>query len=120
MNRADASRNSAIVPLKGVDWLVLAVVGLLPLAAGYFDLLPTLRWEHHPFHAVVEGFGAFAAITVASALIMLRRQGDLTVAHSWLIYGLIGMGMLDGFHAATHAGHLFVWLHSLATFVGGV
>ncbi len=120
MNTADTSKNTAIVPLRAGDWLVLAVVGLLPLAIGFFDLLGESKWEHHPFHAVVEGLGALAAIIVACALIMLRRQGDLTAAHSWLIYGLIGMGMLDGFHAATHAGHLFVWLHSLATCVGGV
>ncbi len=120
MNQVGASQDTTISPLRAGDWFVLAIVGLLPLATGYFDLLPSLIWEHHPFHAVVEGLGAFAAIMVACALIMMRRQGDLSVAHSWLIYGLIAMGMLDGFHAATHAGHLFVWLHSLATCVGGI
>ena len=120
MTQVNTSQNTAVVPLRGGDWLLLAIVGLFPLATGYFNLLPALIWEHHPFHAVVEGFGAFAAIIVACALMLLRRQGDLTAAHSWLIYGLIGMGMLDGFHAATHAGHLFVWLHSLATCVGGI
>ena len=29
------------------------------------------------------------------------------------------MGILDGMHAATHAGEAFVWLHSMATLLGG-
>lgn len=30
------------------------------------------------------------------------------------------MGILDGFHAVLHAGISFVWLHSIATFTGGL
>ncbi len=107
-------------PLSPVDWIILAVVGMTPLATSHFELLPKEIWEHHPFHAVVEGLGSFAAVIVAAAMIMLTRQGDLPRAYVWVICGLIGMGMLDGFHAATHAGHVFVWLHSTATFVGGL
>ncbi|NNE00742.1 MAG: PAS domain S-box protein [Pirellulaceae bacterium] len=107
-------------PLSAIDWIVLAVVGVTPLAFGFFDVLPKTIWEHHPFHAVVEGLGSFAAVIVAAAMIMLIRQGDLPRAYGWVICGLIGMGILDGFHAATHAGPVFVWLHSTATFVGGL
>ncbi len=107
-------------PLAATDWILLALTGATPLVIGYFGWLPKQIWEHYPFHAVVEGLGAFAAVIVAVAMIMLMRQGELPKAYLWVICGLIGMGMLDGFHAATHAGHLFVWLHSTATFVGGV
>lgn len=106
--------------LTAIDWGVLAIVGLTPLVVGRFQLLPPILWEHHPFHAVVEGLGSFAAVIVAAAMIMLVRQGDLPRGYIWIICGLIGMGILDGFHAATHAGIVFVWLHSTATFVGGL
>jgi len=106
--------------LSAADWIIMSVVGTTPLAISFFELLPNEIWEHHPFHAVAEGLGSFAAVIVAAAMIMLMRQGDLPRAYLWVICGLIGMGMLDGFHAATHAGHVFVWLHSTATFVGGV
>lgn len=68
--------------LSGVDALILFLVGATPLALSSFNLLPDdARWEHHPFHAVVEGLGSFAALIVAVAMIMLRRQGDLTPAY---------------------------------------
>ncbi|WP_442505518.1 methyl-accepting chemotaxis protein [Novipirellula sp. SH528] len=92
---------------------------MTPLAFSVFDILPSRIWNHHPFHAVVEGLGSFAALIVAVTMLMLRQQGSLTSAYVWVICGFIGMGTLDGIHAATHAGHVFVWLHSCATFVGG-
>lgn len=54
--------------LSAVDWIILVVVGMTPLAISYFDLLPKEIWEHHPFHAVVEGLGSFAAVIVAAAI----------------------------------------------------
>jgi len=117
---ADSNAAATTRPLAIGDWLVMLIVGLVPLVTSQFHLLPTLSWEHHPFHAVVEGLGSFAALIVAAAMVMLSRQGKLPRAHLWVICALIGMGILDGFHAATHAGHVFVWLHSTATLVGGL
>lgn len=103
----------------------LAVLGgfaaLLFLAAVLFgNLAPDWRWAHHPVHALVEGLGAFAALTVATLIWIQRRFDALPQRYSWVFAGLLSMGILDGFHAATHAGNLFVWYHSLAVFFGGV
>lgn len=83
-------------------------------------LAPEWRWEHHPAHALVEGLGAFAALTVAILIYILRRFEALPLRYTWILVGLLSMGLLDVFHAMTHAGNLFVWYHSLAGFFGGI
>ncbi|MCA9246590.1 MAG: PAS domain S-box protein [Planctomycetales bacterium] len=77
-------------------------------------------WDHHPVHAAVEMTGAIIAFFVAYVLIRLERRGVGTHFNLQITAALIGMGLLDGLHALTYAGQSFVWLHSTATFVGGV
>jgi PAS domain S-box-containing protein len=57
---------------------------------------------------------------VATVLLALERRGKGTSANLWIAGALISMGALDAFHAVVHAGDVFVWLHSTATFVGGL
>ena len=105
-------RQSGLLVLIGTS-----VVGASVLIS---ELAPDWTWSHHPFHAVLEGFGAFAALAVALLLLLLRRLGQLEPVHVWLASGLVGMGVLDGLHGASHAGGSFVWLHAVATIAGGV
>jgi signal transduction histidine kinase len=100
----------------------LAVIGTCAIGAPLLinTLAPHWTWNHPPLHAVLESFGAFAALNIALLILLLHRYGRLQPGHWWLATGLIGMGVLDGFHAATPAGTAFVWLHSMATFVGGL
>ncbi len=104
------------------DLIGLGVFGLvLFLVAGLVGAVaPDWRWEHHPAHALAEGLGAFAALTVATLMWTLRRFDALPRRYTWLLGGLLAMGVLDLFHAVNHAGNLFVWYHSLAGFFGGV
>lgn len=60
------------------------------------------------------------ALLVAAKLVSLQKQKAGTAFNTWIASALIGMGLLDIFHAVVHAGNAFVWLHSIATFVGGV
>ena len=78
------------------------------------------RWEHYPVHGAVEALGAFAALTLAAVMWMLRAYRRSAVENVWAASALTGMGMLDGAHALTYAGHSFVWLHSVAALTGGV
>lgn len=95
--------------------IVVPVIGVALIRL----FLPDWSWTHIPFHSVVEGLGAFMALVLAGLLLMLRKFGK-EVGHSlWISCSLIGMGMLDGFHAVVLPGNTFVWLHSVATFVGG-
>jgi PAS domain S-box-containing protein len=83
-------------------------------------VLSGFHWPHHPVHAAIEMAGGLIAIWVAWMLLMLQRRDLGTSFNVWIAGALIGMGLLDGLHALVHAGQAFVWLHSTATFVGGV
>ena len=78
------------------------------------------RWTHHPVHSAVEMAGAVIALAVAWLLISLERRGEGCSFNVQIAAALIGMGVLDGLHALVHAGNCFVWLHSTATFAGGL
>lgn len=91
--------------------LVLAVSLFLP---EYFF------FEHLPLHAVVEAFGAAVALFVTSLILIFHRDQRISEMPLAVPLGLTSMGLLDMFHAAVGPGEAFVWLHSLATFVGGL
>ena len=103
-----------------VKVLVLAcaipIVGeLLTHLLGY-----DVRWVNIPVHAVVEALGLFAGVILAALLILLRRYNSAYAYHLWTASGLVVMGILDGFHAASMPSQTFVWFHSVATLGGGI
>ena len=77
-------------------------------------------WAHEPMHSFVETSGATIGLAVAGLLLLMHRMGRGTGFNVPLAFGLIGMSFLDGMHALVHVGQAFVWLHSTATFAGGV
>ena len=99
--------------------LVLGIV-LIVGAVLVNRVIPEWRWSHHPVHAIVEGFGAFIALIVASLIVLLLHYKRISSDHIWVASALAGMGVLDGFHASTFAGQEVVFLHSSATLVGGI
>lgn len=103
-------------------WFVLIFSAMFAAigAVGLHSFFPHWQLVNYPLHAVVEGVGAFAAFIVATLILGLRRYHHLGPAYTIIAAALIGMGFLDGLHALTHAGKQFVWLHSIATFVGGI
>ena len=95
--------------------VVFPVTGSLVLRL----FLSDWRWVHEPIHSVTEAFGAFAALTLAALLLLLRKH-EKDISHNlWVASALVGMGLLDGFHASVPTGVSFVWLHSTATLAGG-
>ncbi|MEZ6057934.1 MAG: response regulator [Planctomycetaceae bacterium] len=96
--------------------LVLPIAGTL-IAAVCF---PEFRWTHLPVHSLVEGAGGLIAMAVAAILMAEIGRRENTGHYRWMAIALSGMGGLDLFHAASSPGIHFVWLHSLATFVGGI
>ncbi len=83
-------------------------------------LLAGWHCVHHPVHAAIEMAGAVIAFVVAHMLITLHRRGEGTSFNVVIAAALVGMGVLDGLHALVHAGNTFVFLHSLASFAGGL
>ncbi|MCK5166030.1 MAG: PAS domain S-box protein [Rhodospirillaceae bacterium] len=114
------SRNKNInrVPL----WLPLVITGAVSGIGAIVlnSLFPDWRLIHYPLHAAVESVGSFAAFVVAVLVIGLRKHGHLGSSYTWVAAALVGMGFLDGMHSILHAGNGFVWLHSVATLIGGV
>jgi len=102
-------------------WVIGASLGLhLFIYILGTTLLSELRFEHLPFHSAVEVTGSVIALLVAYKLFSLKAHG-IGPKHGIRIgQALIVMGLLDGFHAVSHIGNNFVWLHSLATFIGGL
>ena len=78
---------------------------------------PHWQWENAPLHSTVEALGALVAVFMA--LILLQRVQGSSGKLFLLSMGFLGMGLLDGFHAAMLPGNGFVFLHSLAGLVGG-
>ncbi len=95
---------------------------LLPLFAALLLDLTSSDWRliNEPLHALVEAIGSFAALLLAVIILVSRQRNQFASNHLWLASALIGMGILDGFHAVIHPGNTFVWLHSLATLTGGL
>lgn len=99
---------------------VLLIGCVIPLLAGWAVLrfFPDWRWEHIAFHSFVEAFGALMALGIAGFLLLrFDKKGYYRL---WLACSMLTMGILDGVHAAVNPGLEFVWLHSSATFVGGI
>lgn len=103
-------------------WRSVLLVFLFPIITMLAALfLPgQWRWAQVPFHAVIEALGAAIAIAVSTLMLRLRFDPSNKQVPVAVPLGLLGMGILDGFHAAVPPGNAFVWLHSLATLFGGV
>lgn len=105
---------------------ILTGIILVSLGIHLFSLylgqsfIANIQWIHYPLHSSMEMAGAIIAFTVAYLLINLDKRNAGTSFNMRIAAALIGMGLLDGFHAVVMAGEQFVWLHSLATFVGGL
>jgi len=82
--------------------------------------LGTWSWSHAPFHSFVETSGACIGLAVAGLLLSMQRIGNGSNFNIPLAFGLTAMSLLDACHAFVHVGESFVWLHSIATFAGGV
>ncbi len=101
-------------------WIMLfSGVGLIVISFSIDVLAPRWRWNQPHFHAITSGLGAYAALTLAILLVMLQKYRQIEPAYIWIAGALVTMGILDGFHAGVHIGLIFVWSHSLSTFLGG-
>ena len=101
---------------------MIVLGGVLPVAGTIVSrlFLRDWRWNSIPAHSVDEAVGAFAALTLAMMLLMQQRTEKNVGYRVWMACGLIGMSILDLFHALPQPGPAFVWLYSTANVVGGV
>ena len=83
-------------------------------------ILKDWRFANEPIHSAIEMAGSFTAFMVAYYLVVLERRKEGTSFNIPIAAALITMGILDGLHALLPPGAVFVWLHSNATFIGGL
>ena len=98
-------------------------IGLVA-AAVLSGLVVHFLWPHHismhaPLHSTVEALGGLAA--VLTGLVLLARKVEWEDERlQGLASGLLGMGILEGFHAVSSPDQGFVLLRSAASLLGGV
>ncbi|CAK8723865.1 PAS domain S-box-containing protein [Candidatus Electrothrix aarhusensis] len=109
-------------PVCGLALTSLLFSAALPLSFIFvFTLyLNTWDWVYEPLHSLIESLGSFAAITLALFILIMRRNRQLRPRYLWIASTLMGMGVLDLFHASMPPGKIFIWLHCLATLLGGL
>ncbi|KPV97763.1 Autoinducer 2 sensor kinase/phosphatase LuxQ [Pseudoalteromonas sp. P1-9] len=99
--------------------LLSAFIHLLTFALAK-TTLSQWRWQHVPFHSTVEVIGGVIALLVCFLLINLEQSRRGTSFNLVIAAAIGAMGIFDIAHALVKPGNLFVWLHSLATFFGGL
>ncbi len=95
----------------------------IPMFVGSIVLQSALsdwRWDNQLFHVLVEGGGALIGFGLALIVAGMIYKQRLPYNHVWLIACFLSMGTLDMAHALVAPGQVFVWLHSTATFIGGL
>jgi PAS domain S-box-containing protein len=95
---------------------VISIALIVILTQSFF---PLHEFHQIAFHSTIETIGAFAALNLFTLLLLKAPKSD----RSYYILAqcsLIAMGLLDLFHSLVSPGENFVWLHSTATFAGGM
>lgn len=82
-------------------------------------LWPYRIWVNAPLHAAIEAVGGLAAIL--TGLVLLARKAEWEDERlQGVASGLLGMGILEEFHAVSSLGQGFVLLRSAASLLGGM
>lgn len=99
--------------------LFLTVV--MPVCTGYLlNAYFSYTFVHIPLHSVLEVTGGVIAIVISMIFYLKFRQTSTMTHFNWSTTALLAMGIIDIFHASVMPGQLFVWLHSMAVFFGGL
>lgn len=98
---------------------ILCSAGALLAGTALHATWPDWRWQHEPLHSTIEAVGGLVAI--AMAMVLLHTQDKSTTGkYRALAAGLLGMGILDEFHAMARPGNGFVLFRNMASLAGGM
>jgi signal transduction histidine kinase len=113
---AVSRHRSRLLPIAGLSALGILVTASIPSIE---DMLPGFRLDYVVLHAVVETLGCMLALGLASFLLMCHNEknnGYMT----GLACSILGMGILDAFHASMMPSNEFVCLRAIAQLLGGL
>jgi len=103
--------------------LLLSYFGtfVFPVFAGaMLYLYCDTKIQNIPLHSTLEASGGVIAIIIAIIFFIKYRNEHIMTHINWATLGLLVMGIFDIFHATVLPGEIFVWLHSVAVFFGGL
>ena len=102
-------------------YLPMLLLASLPLIImmGHRIMWPPIVWENIPLHAAMEGLGAMCGI-VMSVVLYQRSQEPGMGRLFFLAAGLMGMGVIDAFHAASTLKSGYILLRSISSLIGGL
>jgi signal transduction histidine kinase len=96
----------------------LLIVGITIWATFFLE---NLQWHLYslPLHSTMEAVEALAVLLLA-LFFLSRKRGGTEDRFFLVAVGFIGMGIINGFHAASCPGCKFVLLRAAASFAGGL
>jgi len=117
MNNMETSKESRF--LYGLLTILIAGI-LIPVGCHFIIHAVWIEsvWNQIPLHSTMEAVGAISLIILAALLQSLQKENESS-HYVWIASGLMGMGLLNAFHAAVFPGNQFVWLYCIAAFLGG-
>ena len=105
------------------QYLILSVLIGIPLIFPVVLLLIGHggTYTNESFYSTLKTLGSMAMVLMALFLVSRSKheQGQ-DPRYLLLASGLIGMGVLDGFQTVTDSGNTLVFLHTMASLVGGL
>jgi diguanylate cyclase (GGDEF)-like protein len=105
---------------KNILFLFFGTIVLPALIGVFLSYVCTIKIQNIPLHSTLEASGGIIAIVIAVVIFLKYRNDSLLMHFNWATMGLLVMGIFDIFHAIVMPGEIFVWLHSIAVFFGGV
>ncbi|MGA1870378.1 MAG: ATP-binding protein [bacterium] len=101
--------------------MTMAITGcgviLFYFSLHFLDLHLYMKYEQ--LHSALEIFGVMSALLMA--LVLLQKDKEENNPHFFFVaLGLITMGILNGFHAVALTQNKIIFLHSAASFFGGL
>jgi PAS domain S-box-containing protein/diguanylate cyclase (GGDEF)-like protein len=99
---------------------MLMVSIIIPLFGAYTLNLFEIKFVSIPLHTLLETAGAVMAFSLVTLIVIMGSKVRHFSHFHYSGLALISMGIFDLFHASTDPGELFVWLHSLGVFFGGL
>ncbi|XOF35397.1 MAG: putative bifunctional diguanylate cyclase/phosphodiesterase [Candidatus Electrothrix sp. YB6] len=116
MKRRSALRWRQGILAAGVPLVVLCLLAAVTICTDGQQL--GQQWVHVPLHTLLASGGAFAGIFSALFCMTIQHEEYPDPRFVLLVAALLGMGIMDGFHAG-YPGASSGWLHSPALLIGG-
>ena len=101
--------------------IIIVLTVLMPVLVGKFlNSFFNITFISIPIHSALEVAGGVIAIVISMIFYMKYRKSSVLTHFNWATTALLAMGIIDIFHASVMPGKMFVWLHSIAVFFGGI